>query len=195
MNYLWSLIIIISFIFGIFNNKMNNINNSIFSSIKSSEELVISLVGNICFWCGIINIIKSTKIINYMIKVMRPLLIWLFPDAKENEEAMKEISINTISNILGIGNAATPAGIKAMHELQRENKNKNVLTNSMVMLIVLNTASIQILPTTIIAIRASLQSTNPSNIIIPIWISTITGTLIGIITTKIILKFQRTKGK
>lgn len=101
---------------------------------------------------------------------------------------MKNISMNTISNILGLGNASTPAGIKAMESLQKENTNKQRLSNSMLMLIVLNTTSIELIPTTVIAIRTSLNAQNPTDIIIPIWISTIIGTLVGIISTKVLIK-------
>ncbi len=188
MNYLWPILILISFIFSLISGNIENVNNSIFSSVSDVIQLTLTLLGNMCLWCGIIKIIQSTKIIVYLKKVLRPILNWLFKDAKGNESAMEAISINTISNIIGIGNAATSSGLKAMNELQKENKNKEKLTDSMVMLMVLNTTSIQILPTSIMAIRASLGAQNPAGIIVPIWISTIVGTSVGIIATKILLK-------
>ena len=100
--------------------------------------------------------------------------------------------MNAISNILGLGNASTPAGIKAMECLQKENTNKNKLSNSMMMLTVLNTTSIELIPTTVIAIRSSLNAQNPADIIIPIWFSTVIGTLVGIIATKILIKRSKT---
>ena len=106
---------------------------------------------------------------------------------------MENISINTISNILGLGNAATPAGIKAMESLQKENKNNKRLSNSMMMLIVLNTTSIELIPTTVIAIRSSLNAASPADIIIPIWFSTIIGTTVGVISTKILIKRGKNK--
>ena len=120
--------------------------------------------------------------------MLRPVLNWLFPESKNNEEAMENISMNTISNILGLGNASTPAGIKAMESLQKENKKKQKLSNSMLMLIVLNTTSIELIPTTVIAIRTSLNAQNPDDIIIPIWFATIIGTVVGVISTKILIK-------
>lgn len=110
------------------------------------------------------------------------------PDVKKNDRALENVSINIISNILGLGNAATPAGISAMSELGKVNENKKQISDSMMMLIVINTTSIQLIPTTIIAIRASLNSANPSNIIVPIWISTIVGTFMGIFITKLLIK-------
>ena len=99
--------------------------------------------------------------------------------------------MNIIANILGLGNAATPLGLKAMSELQKENNNKEELSDNMMMLIVLNTASLQIIPTTIIAIRSSLGSENPTKIIFPVWISTICAAIVGIICIKIIIMYTR----
>ena len=153
MNYLWPIIIIISFLFAVISGNIQNLNNSIFSSLSDVVKLSLTLVGNMCLWCGIMKIIQETKIMNYLMKILKPILNWLYPEAKNNKDAMEAISINTVSNILGIGNAATPAGLKAMEELQKDNKNKEELSNAMIMLIVLNTTSIQLIPTTVIAIR------------------------------------------
>lgn len=191
MNFIWPIIIIISYIYAIINGNIDKINNSIYSSTEDVIKLSMTLLGSMCLWCGIIKIIEKTKIMKILSGILRPILNWLFPDAKNNKKAMDAISINTISNIIGIGNAATSSGLKAMCELQAENKEKNKLTKSMTMLVVLNTASIQILPTTVLAIRSSLGSKNPSAIIVPIWISTIVGTVIGILMTKLMLKIGR----
>ena len=101
--------------------------------------------------------------------------------------------MNIIANILGLGNAATPLGLKAMNVLQRKNKDKNTLSDNMIMLIVLNTTSIELIPTTVIAVRSSLNATNPADIIIPISVSTIIGTLVGVLSTKILIKRSQKK--
>ncbi len=191
MNYLWPVLIIISFLFSIFFGNIQALNNSVFESVSDVVQLSLTLVGNMCLWCGIMKIIKETKIMSFLMKMLRPILNWLYPEVKDNKNAMESISINTVSNLLGIGNAATPAGLKAMEELQNENIKKDELSNSMIMLIVLNTTSIQLIPTTVIAIRSALGSPNPSNIIVPIWISTMAGTLAGIIVTKIMLRKRK----
>lgn len=133
-------------------------------------------------------IVKKTSLIKKLKNILKPVLSWLMPDVKKNDKALENVSINIISNILGLGNAATPAGISAMSELGKVNENKKQISDSMMMLIVINTTSIQLIPTTIIAIRASLNSANPSNIIVPIWISTIVGTFMGIFITKLLIK-------
>ncbi len=146
-----------------------------------------------CLWCGLIKIIQETKLMKIIKKALQPILNWLYPEARSNKKAMENISINMVSNILGIGNAATPAGIKAMQELQEQNTNKEELSNSMLTLIVLNTTSLQLIPTTIIAIRSSLGSAEPTNIIFPIWISTIVGTLVGVTGVKILCNIRKNK--
>ena len=188
MNIIWPVIIIISYIYAIYSGTINEVNSSIFDVSKTALNLSLTLVGNMCLWCGIIKIIESTKIAKILIKLLRPILNFLYPDEKNDRETMEDISINMVSNIIGIGNAATSSGLKAMEKLNEKNGNKNELTNSMTMLVVLNTTSIQLIPTTVLSIRASLNSENPAKIIIPIWISTFVGTTIAIILTKIMLK-------
>ena len=187
MNYIWPFFIIISFIFALFSGTVENLNNSVLSYTESVIKLILILLGNMCLWCGIIKIIQNTNIISFLQKALKPILKLLYKDTQNNKKAMEAISINTISNIIGIGNASTSSGIKAMEEMQKENPKKDELTNSMCMLIVLNTASIQLIPTTILAIRTSLGSSNPSLIIPTIWISTFVGTFVGIISLKLMI--------
>lgn len=193
MNVIWPTIIIVSYLFAIISGNMENINKSIFSSISDVVTLTLTLIGNMCLWCGIMNIVRHTKIINLLKHLLKPLLKWLYPDDKDDEEIMESVSINMVSNMLGIGNAATPAGLKAMEKMQNKNKNKRKLTNSMSTLIVLNTTSIQLIPTTVIAIRASLNSLNPSEVIIPIWISTFAGTIVGVLVNRLIIYIEKKK--
>ena len=133
-------------------------------------------------------IAKKTSLIKNMTGFLKPFINFLFPDLKNNENAKQEISMNMIANILGLGNAATPLGMKAMKTMQKENKQKDTLTNSMMMFIVINTASIQLIPTNVIAIRMSLNSQNPTMIILPVWIVTIIAAVVGIVFTKILIK-------
>ena len=188
LNYLWPIFIIVSFVFAIISGNIENLNSSIFESIDSVISLSMTLVGTMCLWCGIMEVVKNTSIMSKLTKLLKPVILWLFPDAKYNKEALDNISINVVSNILGLGNAATPAGIKALESLKESSNDKLSLSDSMMMLIVLNTTSIELIPTTVIAIRQSLNSQNPASIIIPIWISTIIGTIVGILSTKFLIK-------
>ena len=191
LNIVWPIFIIISFSYAIFSGNLENLNNSIFESTNSAIKLSIDLLGSMCLWSGIMQIASKTTLIENLTKLLNPLLNFLFPKLKENKKIKKEVSMNIIANILGLGNAATPLGLKAMKSMQEENKNKETLSDTMMMFIVINTASIQLIPTTVIAIRNSLGSQNPTSIIFPTWISTIIAAIVGITVTKIIIKLTR----
>ena len=173
LNIVWPIFIIISFTYAIFSGNIEKLNSSIFESTSDAIELTISLLGSMCLWNGIMKIASSTSLIKKLTKILNPIIRFLFPELKNNEKIQKEISMNMVANILGLGNAATPLGLKAMQSMQDENKNKDTLSNSMMVFMVLNTASIQIIPTTVIAIRNSLESKNPTSIVFPVWVVTI----------------------
>lgn len=188
LNILWSVFIILSVMYAILFGTIEELNTGIFTSLSGAVELSITFLGTICLWTGIMKIVQNTSIIKKLNKLLKPLINFLFPDLKNNEEVKQEISMNMIANILGLGNAATPLGIKAMKTMQKENRKKDTLTNSMMMFIVINTASIQLIPTNVIAIRTSLNSQNPTSIIIPVWIATVFAAFTGILLTKILIK-------
>ena len=188
LNILWPIFIILSFVYALISGKVNEVNTGIFESLSDAVELSITFLGTISLWNGIMEIANQTSLINKMTKLLKPLINFLFPDLKNNEIAKQEISMNMIANILGLGNAATPLGIKAMKTMQKDNKKKDTLSNPMMMFIVINTASIQLIPTNVIAIRTSLNSQNPTSIIIPVWIATIIAAIVGIAFTKLLIK-------
>lgn len=191
LNIIWPLFIIISFIYAIFSGNIEDVSNGIFSSLTEVVNLSLTFLGTMCLWNGIMEIAKRTTLIKNLTNFFRPLINFLFPELKGNRQAKEEISMNMIANILGLGNAATPLGIKAMKTLQKENKNKMVLSNSMLMFILINTASIQLIPTNVIAIRNSLNSSMSTQIIFPVWIATINAALASIITAKILIRLGK----
>mgnify|MGYP000442217260 CR=1 FL=1 len=191
LNKLWPAFLIISIIFAILNGRIGDLNNSIFESANSAVQLTITLFGTLCFWNGIMQIAIKSSLVDTICKILNPLIKFLFPEIKKGEKTHKEISMNIIANMLGLGNAATPLGLKAMKSMQEENQNKDRLSNSMVMFIIVNTASIQIIPTTVIAIRNSLNSGDPSKIILPVWIVTICAAASAVLVGKIITKFGK----
>lgn len=140
-------------------------------------------------------IANKTSLIQKLSKLLSPFLNYLFPKLKDNSKIKKEISMNIIANILGLGNAATPLGLKAMDSMQKENIKKDTLSDSMMMFIVLNTASIQLIPTTVIAIRTSLNSQNPTSIVFPTWIATVIAACSAIFATKILIKLTNKEKK
>lgn len=195
LNIIWPIFILISFLYAIISRNMDNTTQAIFESAENSVELTITFFATICMWNGIMEIAKRTTFVEKLTRLLKPLINFLFPDCKNNEKAKEEISMNMVANILGLGNAATPLGLKAMRTLQKDNPKKDTISNSMAMFIVINTASIQIIPTTVIAIRSSLNSNNPTQIILPVWIATISAAFAVIAATKIFIKVDEKTNK
>lgn len=188
LNIIWPIFIIIGCIYAIIIGKIPDINKAVFEATNSAIEVIITMFGTVCLWNGIMQIASNTSIVKIIMKIIKPIMKMVFPELKENMIAYKEITMNIIANIMGLGNAATPLGLKAMKSLQRENNNKKKLTNSMAMFIIINTASLQIIPTTVIAIRNSLGSEQPTAIIVPVWIATFCAAIVAIISAKIFMK-------
>lgn len=191
LNILWPIFIIISYIYALFSGNIQNVNNGIFESASSAVELTITFFGTITLWCGIMQIAKDSSLSKNFAKILKPLIKFLFPEIDEKDTVHEEISLNIIANILGLGNASTPLGLKAMESLQEKNPHKNTLSNSMAMLVLINTASMQLIPTTVIAIRSSLNSENPTSIIFPVWIATACAAFAAILAAKIFIKLGK----
>lgn len=191
INKIWCFFIIISVIFSCISGNLESINESIFSSINNTTQMVINLFGSMCFWCGIIKIISETSLQEKLKKIISPLNKKIFKNLEQKSLAYEHITLNMVTNMLGIGNAATPAGLKAVEELEKINPYKSKLSDEMILFIAINTASLQIIPTNVIAIRNSLNSQNPSGIIIAVWFSSIMTFFSIIILTKFYLKMRR----
>lgn len=188
LNKIWPFFIIISFAFAIYSGNISNINSAIFSSAEQTVELCLTLLGTLCLWNGIMNIALKTSLIKKLTKFLKPLISFLFPDLKNDKKISEQVSMNIVANILGLGNASTPIGLKTISSMQEKNNDKSTLNNSMAMFILINTASLQIIPTTVIAIRSSLGSNNPSKIILAVWVATIAAFLTAITAGKILSK-------
>ena len=193
LNIIWPIFILLSFVFTIVNGNVDKVNESIFESAETTVQLTITFFGTICLWNGIMKIAQKTSIIESLTKLIKPLINFLFPEYKNNEKMKQQISMNMIANILGLGNAATPIGLKVMKSMQEDNIKKDTITKSMAMFIVINTASLQIIPTTVIAIRSSLNSNNPTNIVLPVLSATFAAFIAVVIITKIFMKLENRK--
>ncbi len=191
LNKIWGIFIIVAIGYGFISGNIEYVNNSLFESIQSTTNFIISLIGNMCFWTGIMKIVSDTSILDKAKKIIEPVIKLIFPEIKKNSECYDNISMNIISNIIGLGNAATPCGLRAMEEMQKENINKEKLSDSMIKFMLINTASIQLIPTTIIAIRTSLGSEKPSSIIFGIWFASIITFISIILISKFYLRFIR----
>lgn len=189
MNYIWCGMIVVSIVVSLFNGTVSETINGAFEGAKESVFVVLSFAGVMCFWTGIMKIAEKSGLSAKVEKLLRPVISFLFPNA--GKEAKKHIAMNMSANLLGMGNAATPMGIKAMQALDRENPRPLYASDDMCMLVVLNTTSIQLIPTTIIALRVAAGSENPFSVILPIWISSLTAVLAAVFFAK--LYFGRRK--
>lgn len=189
MNYIWGGMVLISIITSIFTGRVNETVNAIFEGTSTAVTTLISFAGAMCFWTGIMKISQNTGISDFLCRVISPVVNFLFPDC--GNKSKKYISMNMTANLLGMGNAATPMGMLASEELDRENKKPDYPSNAMCMLVVLNTTSFQLIPTTIIALRAGVGSENPVSIIVPIWFASAVSVIVGILSVKIMSKLKR----
>lgn len=188
MNKIWGYIIIISVIVGVFTGKVELLTTCVFDSAKSTIETCLNIFGIIAIWSGLMKIAEQTGLIEKMQRLVYPLVRILFPEVPKNSRATSNIAMNIGANIIGLGNVATPLGIKAMEELQKENKNKKRLSKSMMMFLVLNMASIQLIPTTVIALRTTYGSENPVRIVVPVLIASFVSAFVGVMIVKLFYK-------
>lgn len=184
LGYIAAILYIISVIFAVCTGRTEELSSSVFTSVRSAVDLVLTLCGIMTFWCGIINVLEKKGVVNRLSRLISPILKFLFPNAYKNG-ACGEISANISANILGIGNAATPLALAAMSRLQKLNGNKDVASDDMVMLAVLNTASLDIFPATLIALRQSAGSQSPYSIILPTVIASFLTVVFAITITKL----------
>jgi spore maturation protein A len=191
INFIWFFILIIGLIFGIASGVSAALSKSIIDSASSTVQLIMQLGGIMCLWCGIMKIAEESGLIGKIAIILKPLLGLIFSDAKRNDKAMGAIVMNLTANMFGLSNAATPFGIKAMQELGKINpqNDKETASNDMAIFLVLNAACIQLIPTTIISIRAAVGSQNPAATIVPSIVATGTAAIVGVIICKILQKY------
>ena len=189
LNYIWIGFFLISFIFGIISLLMGDTTifqkmvGSTFDSSKTAFETSLGLTGVLALWLGIMKIGERAGIVNVLARLLSPFFSKLFPDIPKNHPVMGSIFMNIASNMLGLDNAATPTGLKAMAQMQELNTKKDTATNPMIMFLVLNTSGLTIIPTTILAFRSSYRAVQPTDVFIPILLATTVATLAGIILT------------
>lgn len=193
VGYIWAFLIGIGVIYAIASGNISVINESILTNANEALELILNLLPIIVLWTGILKIAEESGLLNKFSKLLKPLLCRLFPSIPNNNKALGYISSNIAANMLGLGSAATPAGLKAMNELQKINSNKDTATDAMITFLVLNTAGVTIIPTTILALRSAYKSVNTSEIILPAIIATFCSSLAGITLDYYIRKRKKWK--
>ncbi len=188
MNYVWAVMILIGVLYAAITGRTDKLTVGILDEAKAAVTLCITLLGIIAMWTGVMKIAERAGIINALTRQLGPVLKFLFPRIPENHLARKYIATNLIANFLGLGWAATPAGLNAMKELQKINKNKEEASIEMCTFLIINISSVQLISINIIAYRSQFGSNNPTEIIGPSIIATIISTLVGVIFCKIMMK-------
>lgn len=191
VGYIWSFLIIIGIVYSFLSGNINVINESILANANKALELILNLMPIIVLWTGILKIAEASGLLNKFANLLKPILKRLFPDIPPNNKALGYISSNIAANMLGLGSAATPAGLKAMKELQEINPQKDTASTPMITFLVLNTAGVTIIPTTILALRSAYHSINPGGIILPAIIATTCSSFAGLTLDYFIRKRNR----
>lgn len=188
INKLWIFFIVSGSLFLIINGKADILNNEIISSGKTTLDLILQIFPLLAIWLGIMNIAKKSGLLTKVSKAISPFLSKLFPEIPKGHESLGLISSNIIANLFGLGNAATPFGLKAMESLQTLNKDKKTASRSMITFLVINTCGITLIPTTIISLRLMHDSTDPTSIVVPCILVTFISLFIGLIIDRIFAK-------
>lgn len=191
MNYIFYGLILLSIVFGAINGKLDAVVNSILSGAELSVKVAFSLIGIMAFWLGIMKIAQDCGFVKFVAKLLKPIAKILFKDIKSDSEAIGDIAMNFTANALGLSNAATPIGIKAMQELQEVNKDKDSASDAMCMFLGMNTAGFQLVPATVIAVLVSVGYNNPATIILPVLIVTSISFVSAILIALILKKLWR----
>lgn len=190
INKIWSFFIIIGIVYCVLTNNLTFLNNEIINSAKDSLNMVIDMFPVIALWLGIMNIANKSGLLDKISNLFRPILKLLFPEIPKGHESLNYISSNITANMLGLGNAATPFGLKAMKSLQQLNKNKDTASRSMITFLVINTAGVTIIPTTVISLRLRHGSMNPAEVVGATLLVTVISLVFGIIIDKLVWRKQ-----
>lgn len=194
MNYIFYFLIVASIIIGAINGKLQDVVNSIMDGAELSVKIAFSLIGIMAFWLGMMRIAEKSGIIKFISKLLQPITKFLFNELPENSHAIGDIAMNFTANAFGLANAATPFGIRAMEELQKENKEKKQASNSMCLFLGMNTAGFQLIPTTVLAVLVGIGYKNPTEIIAPTLIVTSIAFISAILIAKIFQGLTAKKG-
>ena len=189
MNFIWGGMIIVSVITAFFTGRIDETVNAVFEGASSAVSTLFSFAGVMCFWTGIMKIAEKSGVSDFICKIISPLVNVLFRGC--SKESKRFISMNMTANFLGMGNAATPMGMLAAKELDKENENPLLPSYALSMLIVLNTTSFQLVPTTIISLRAAAGSLNPVSVIVPVWIVSAFAVTMAVMSVKIMFRHKK----
>ena len=185
MSYVWVAMVAVSIIFAAANGRLAEVSAAVITGAQGAVEICLSIAGAVCFWSAIMEVMRRSGLMDMLSRTLRPLLRRIYPKAFEDEACAAALSANFSANLLGLGNAATPAGIAAAKRLQ-ELSGGSVASNEMCRLVIMNTASLQLLPTTVAAVRAACGAQNAFDILPCVWIASIASVTVGLLMAKIL---------
>ena len=188
LNYLWGCMILIGVVYAALTGNIDSVTSGALDGAKDAVSLCITMLGVMAFWCGLMEIAEKSGLIDKCKCGVAPLISWLFPNVPRQSRAFSYITTNMISNFLGLGWAATPAGIRAMQELSELNGHNSVASCDMCTFLVINISSIQLIPVNIIAYRSQYGSANPTSILFPSIIATTCSTFVAVIFCRFMMK-------
>lgn len=197
LNYLWGGMFLAGIIYGAFAGTLPQITEGLLSGAKEAVELCLSVAGIVAFWTGLMTIAKETGLLRGIAAAMRPFLLWMMPELKNQETALEAVSVNLAANILGLGWAATAAGLTAMEELDKmrdireKNSKEKTATEEMCVLLILNISSLQLIPVSTIAYRSQYGSTDPAAIVGPGFLATLASTLAAVLFCRLLQRGRR----
>ena len=189
LNYIWFGLMAVAVVVAAVNGTAEAVTKGAVESASTAVQIAIGLVGIMTLWLGMMRVAEAAGLVSVLGRALRPLLRWLFPDVPPGHPAAGAIVLALAANMLGLNNAATPLGIKAMEELQTLNPVKDTATNAMVMLMAVTTAGVQLIPASMIGVLAAAGSTNPTAIIAPTIIATFVGTIAAILAARLLQRF------
>lgn len=194
VNIIWVCMTVIGILFAMVNGTMEKVNEAVFSGAKEAVTLCIGLISILVFWLGMMKIAEDAGLLKILARLFRPIVTKLFPEIPNGHPAMGFILSNMIANMFGLGNAATPLGIKAMEEMKKLNGGKSEASRSMVTFLAINTSGLTLIPTTVIAIRMNYNSANPTEIVGTTLVATFCSTVGAILIDRYFYHKRRRKG-
>lgn len=180
VNYIWALMAIIGIVYAMFNGTMSDVNEALFTGAQDAVQLSLGLISVLVFWLGMMKVAEKANILAFLVKLFRPFVMKLFPELPKDHPAVGYILSNIIANLFGLGSAATPIGLKAMEEMKKISKS-HIASRSMITFLALNTSSLTLIPTTVIAIRMQYESLEPTAIVGTTIVATVTSTIAAIL--------------
>lgn len=194
VNYIWVGMLIVGFVFALFNGTIDQVNVALFKAAKDAVTICFGLISVLVFWLGLMKIAEESGLLKKITFLFKPFIMKLFPEVPPNHPALGYILSNIMANIFGLGNAATPLGIKAMEQLKVLNKGKNEASRSMITFLAINTSCITLIPTTVIAIRITHHSASPTDIVLPTILATIISMIGGILIDRLFYYRRKRNG-